>query len=274
MNSVLVSGASTGIGRSTALLLAENGMTVYAGVRKSEDGVELAEASTGDLRPIQLDVTKPAEIESAVNQISDEGGLGALVNNAGVYFGGPLELLSEREIRKTFEVNVLGLLALTRACLPLLRDSGGRIINISSISGLVAMPGVAAYAGSKFAVEAITDSLRTELAPFGIRVMAVEPGSIQTEIWTKGAKRDRKRQTHADPVRELYAPLVRLLEKLNRDPRGIPPERVAEVVHTALTDDSPDNRYLVGTDAKALALLRLLPDFIRDGMIKSKAWSD
>jgi NAD(P)-dependent dehydrogenase (short-subunit alcohol dehydrogenase family) len=274
MNSVLISGASTGIGRSTALLLADNGMTVYAGVRKSGDAAELAEASTGDLRPIRLDVTKPAEIESAIERLADEGGLGALVNNAGVYIGGPLELLSEREIRTIFEVNVLGLLTLTRACLPLLRDSGGRIINVSSISGLVALPGAAVYAGSKFAVEAITDSLRTELSPFGIRVIAVEPGSIQTEIWTKGAERDRKLQAHADPVRELYAPLVRLLEKLNRDPRGIPPERVAEVVHTALTSDSPDNRYLVGTDARTLALLRLLPDFIRDGMIKRKVWPD
>jgi len=272
MNSVLISGASTGIGRSTALLLAEHGMTVYAGVRRARDGAELVEASTGDLRPVRLDVTKPGDIEAAVGQVADEGGLGALINNAGVYFGGPLELMSVEEIRTTFEVNVLGLLNLTRACLPMLRESGGRIVNISSISGLIALPGVAVYAGSKFAVEAITDSLRTELSPFGIRVIAVEPGSIQTEIWTKGAQRDEDSRTEANPLRELYAPLVRLLEKLNRDPRGIPPERVAGVVRTALTDDSPDNRYLVGTDAKSLALLRWLPDFFRDGMIKRKIW--
>ncbi len=274
MNSVLVTGASTGIGRSTALLLAEGGKTVYAGVRKPRDEAELAEAATGDLRPIRLDVTKPGEIESAVRRIADDGGLGALVNNAGLYYGGPLELTSEHEIRATYQVNVLGLLMLTRACLPMLRESGGRIINISSISGLVALPGVSVYAASKFAVEAITDSLRVELFPFGIRVIAVEPGSIQTEIWTKGAERDEARKADADPVRELYAPLVRLLEKLNRNPRGIPPERVAEVVQKALTDDTPDNRYIVGADAKSLAMLRWLPDSIRDGMIKRKVWRD
>jgi len=274
MSSVLVTGASTGIGRSTALMLAERGMTVYAGVRKAEDEADLAEAATGDLRPVRLDVTKPAHIEAVVHRIGQEGGLGALVNNAGLYFGGPLELTSAREIQATFEVNVLGLLLLTRACLPLLRDSGGRIVNISSISGLVALPGVSVYAGSKFAVEAITDSLRVELSPFGIRVIAVEPGSIQTEIWTKGADRDEKRKAVADPVRELYAPLVRLLEKLNRDPRGIPAQRVAEVVHGALTDDAPDNRYLVGTDARSLSVLRWLPDILRDRIIKAKIWRD
>jgi NAD(P)-dependent dehydrogenase (short-subunit alcohol dehydrogenase family) len=274
MNSVLVTGASSGIGRSTALMLAERGMTVYAGVRNAADETELTEAAVGDLRPVRLDVTRSADIEAVVSRIGDEGGLGALVNNAGLYFGGPLELTSEKEIRATYEVNVLGLLLLTRACLPLLRASGGRIINISSISGLVALPGVSVYAGSKFAVEAITDSLRVELSPFGIRLIAVEPGSIQTEIWTKGEERDRNRKADAEPLRKLYAPLVTLLEKLNRDPRGLPPESVAEVVHKALTDDSPDNHYIVGADAKSLALLRWIPDFVRDGMIKRKIWRD
>ena len=274
MNSVLVTGASTGIGRATALMLAERGMTVYAGVRNASDESDLAAAAVGDLRPVRLDVTKPAQVEAAVAAIAGDGGLGALVNNAGVYYGGPLELTTEREIRATFEVNVLGLLLLTRACLPMLRESAGRIVNISSISGLVALPGVSVYAGSKFAVEAITDSLRTELSAFGIRVIAVEPGSIQTEIWTKGAERDRDRATDRKRLREIYAPLVRLLEKLNRDPRGIPPERVADVVCKALTDEAPDNRYLVGTDARSLAMLRWLPDMIRDGLIRRRVWRD
>lgn len=274
MNSVLVTGASTGIGRTTALMLAERGLTVYAGVRKARDEQELAEAAVGDLRPVRLDVSREADIESVVGRIGDEGGLGGLVNNAGVYFGGPLELLSSREIRTTFEVNAIGLLLLTRACLPLLRESSGRIVNISSISGLVALPGVSVYAGSKFAVEAVTDSLRVELSPFGIKVIAVEPGSIETEIWTKGAERDQQQSDEQAPLRELYRPLIRLLEKLNRDPRGIPPERVAEVVHTALTSESPDNRYLVGADAKGLAWLRWLPDFARDGLIGRRIWRD
>ncbi len=274
MTSVLVTGASTGIGRSTALMLSERGLTVYAGVRKTRDEADLAEAAVGDLRPVRLDVTRPEDITATVCRIEDDGGLGALVNNAGLYFGGPLELMSEEEIRATYDVNVLGLVLLTRACLPMLRESGGRIVNISSISGLVALPGVSVYAGSKFAVEAITESLRVELSPFGIRVIAVEPGSIQTEIWTKGAERDEGRRSESASLRKLYAPLVALLEKLNRDPRGIPPERVAEVVLKALTDESPNNRYLVGTDARSLAVLRWLPDALRDSIIKSKVWRD
>lgn len=272
MTNVLVTGASTGIGRSIALMLAEHGMTVYAGVRKAEDGEDLAEAAVGVLKPVRLDVTSDADIEGTLKTIAGDGGLGALVNNAGVYIGGPLELMRDEDIDATFEVNVLGLLRLTRACLPMLRESGGRIVNISSISGLVALPGVSVYAGSKHAVEAITDSLRVELSPFGVKVIAVEPGSIQTEIWRKGAERDDARQSESEKIRDLYKPLVSLLEKLNESPGGIPPERVAEVVRKALTDDSPDNRYIVGADAKSLSFLRWLPDSLRDGAIRRKVW--
>jgi NAD(P)-dependent dehydrogenase (short-subunit alcohol dehydrogenase family) len=272
MTNVLVTGASTGIGRSIALMLAEHGMTVYAGVRKTEDGDELSEAAVGILKPVRLDVTSGGDIERTLKTIADDGGLGALVNNAGVYIGGPLELMRDEDIDATFQVNVLGLLRLTRACLPMLRQSGGRIVNISSISGLVALPGVSVYAGSKHAVEAITDSLRVELSPFGVTVIAVEPGSIQTEIWRKGAERDDARQSESKEVRDLYKPLVSLLEKLNENPGGIPPERVAEVVRKALTDDNPDNRYIVGTDAKSLSFLRWLPDSLRDGAIRRKVW--
>ena len=272
MSNVLVTGASTGIGRSIALLLAERGMTVFAGVRKDEDAEELTETAAGDLRPLRLDVTSAADVGEVVDEIAAAGGLKALVNNAGVYMGGPLELMSDEEIDATFEVNVLGLLKLTRACLPMLRESLGRIVNISSISGLVALPGVSVYAGSKHAVEAITDSLRVELSPFGVKVVAVEPGSIQTEIWRKGAERDQDRLSNSVDLRELYEPLVRLLEKLNQNPRGIPPERVAEVVHKAITATDPDNRYIVGADAKSLSLLRWLPDSLRDGAIKRRVW--
>lgn len=272
MSNVLVTGASTGIGRAIALLLSEQGMTVFAGVRKDEDGEELAETATGDLRPLRLDVTSASDTDEVVDEIASAGGLKALVNNAGVYIGGPLELMTDEEIDATFQVNVLGLLKLTRACLPMLRESMGRIVNISSISGLVALPGVSVYAGSKHAVEAITDSLRVELSPFGIRIVAVEPGSIQTEIWRKGAERDQNRRSNSAEVRGLYEPLIRLLEKLNQNPRGIPPERVAEVVYRAVTDDDPDNRYIVGADAKSLSLLRWLPDSLRDGAIRRKVW--
>lgn len=274
MNSVLVTGASSGIGRATALLLSEAGMVVYAGVRKTSDAESLESSASGDLRPLLLDVTSPAEVEAAVARIQEDGGLSGLVNNAGLYMGGPLELMTDQEIESTYAVNVTGLLRITRACLPLLRDSGGRIVNISSISGLVALPGVSVYAGSKHAVEAITDSLRVELGVLGLRVIAVEPGSIETEIWRKGAQRDEERSHNDQQLRRIYEPILTLLEKLNRNPRGIPAERVAEVVKLALTSDDPKNRYTVGADAKSLSILRWLPDPIRDGMIRRKVWRD
>lgn len=274
MNSVLVTGASSGIGRATALLLSEAGMVVYAGVRKTSDAESLESSASGDLRPLILDVTSPAEVEAAVARIHEDGGLSGLVNNAGLYMGGPLELMTDEEIESTYAVNVTGLLRITRACLPLLRDSGGRIVNISSISGLVALPGVSVYAGSKHAVEAITDSLRVELGVLGLRVIAVEPGSIETEIWRKGAERDEERGHNDQQLRRIYEPVLTLLEKLNRNPRGIPAERVAQVVKLALTSDDPKNRYTVGADARSLSILRWLPDPIRDGMIRRKVWRD
>jgi NAD(P)-dependent dehydrogenase (short-subunit alcohol dehydrogenase family) len=251
---------------------------VYAGVRSDEDCEQLAADIGGDLRPVILDVTSDEHCEALADRIDaeNEGRLDGLVNNAGVYLNGPLEYISMDELRTMMAVNVVGLMGVTRALLPALRAASGRIVNISSISGLVALPGVSGYAASKHAVEAVTDSLRVELEPFGMHVSAVEPGSIATEIWRKGRERDAERDA-ADENAEagrLYAPVIRLLRKLNENPRGIPPERVAEVVDDALTSAKPDNRYLVGKDAKALALLRKLPDAIRDKMIAARAWRD
>jgi len=271
--SVLVTGASTGIGRATALHLAELGFKVYAGVRRDEDATDLEHQ--GPLTAVRLDVTSAAEVTDIARRIEAEGGLYGLVNNAGVYLGGALELMSDAEIESTFAVNVVGLLRVTRACLPMLRERRGRIVNVSSISGLVALPGVSVYAGSKHAVEAISDALRVELSTFGVRVIAVEPGSIDTEIWTKGAQRDEASSTQQDAaLRALYKPLQRLLEKLNRNPRGIPPTAVASVIGDALTARNPDNRYLVGTDARSLALLRYLPEGLRDRLIGKRVWRD
>jgi NAD(P)-dependent dehydrogenase (short-subunit alcohol dehydrogenase family) len=273
--SALVTGCSTGLGRSVALDLAARGWSVFAGVRKASDAKTLRKEATGDLTPLILDVAQLDSVEAATAAVAKATGgtLDALVNNAGVYLGGPLELMRPEEIDQTFAVNVQGLLYLTRACLPLLRAARGRIVNISSISGLVAMPGVSVYAGSKHAVEAITDSLRVELRPFGVKVIAVEPGGIKTPIWEKGAARDAAAQQSADhATRELYAPLLRLLEKLNARPSGLPPEDVAGVVIDALETARPKNRYLVGNDAKALSLLGRLPDSLRDRAITKKIW--
>ena len=276
MKNVLVTGTSTGIGHSTALELARRGWRVFAGVRKEADGEALKREAEGEVHIVLLDVADESSIDAAAALLAEQTGgeLHGLVNNAGVYLGGPLELMRPDEIRKTLDVNVTGLLLLTRACLPLLRAAEGRIVNISSISGLIAMPGVSVYAASKHAVEAVTDALRVELQPFGIKVVAVEPGGVKTPIWDKGAKRDAaaREDRGTAETRELYAPIVRLLEKLNAKPGGLPPEALAEVVTEALESSRPKNRYLVGKDAKALKLLTRLPDGLRDKTIAAKIW--
>lgn len=270
---VLVTGASSGIGRATALALSAAGFRVRAGVRDEVAAEGLAAEGATGLEPVMLDVTRADDIERVARSLADEGGLHGLVNNAGVYLGGALELMKPQEIRVTFEVNVIGLLLLTRACLPMLRASGGRVVNISSISGLVAMPGASAYAASKHAVEAATTSLRNELAGLGVRVIAVEPGAVDTEIWRKGRERDAARREGADDdVEAAYRPLTRLVEKLNAKPRGIAPETVAGVVVEALDADDPDNHYLVGRDAKIIALFGRLPEGVRDRVVRRKVW--
>lgn len=273
---VLITGASTGLGRTVALTLAASGWRVFAGIRKVADGKALTAAAEGELIPVRLDVAKHDSVVAGIEQVAAIAGgeLHGLINNAGVYLGGPLELMQPGEIEQTFAVNVTGLLVVTRACLPMLRAAQGRIINISSISGLIAMPGVSVYAASKHGVEAITDSLRVELGPFGVKVIAVEPGGIKTPIWEKGAARDAAMPDDAATaaLRELYAPLVKLLQKLNARPGGLPPEDVAAVVIDALESSRPKNRYLVGSDARSLSLLGRLPVMLRDRAIASKVW--
>jgi NAD(P)-dependent dehydrogenase (short-subunit alcohol dehydrogenase family) len=272
----LITGTSTGIGRSTALKLAAEGWRVFAGVRKEADAKSLEAEAEGELRPLILDVADTRSVNEAADTLRRETGgrLEALVNNAGVYLGGPLELMKPEEIELTYAVNVTGLLQLTRACLPLLRAARGRIVNISSISGLVALPGVSVYAGSKHAVEAITDALRVELAPFGVQVIAVEPGGVKTPLWDKGLERDETARDDPEvaTLRKLYAPLVNLLERVNARPGGVEPEVIAATVATALKASKPKNRYLVGADAKALSLLNRLPDGLRDRAIARKVW--
>ena len=185
----MITGTSTGIGEATALHLAKLGYRVLAGVRKEGDGERLVDQAGSGLVPVLIDVTEPATIDEAVRTVTDtvgEDGLVGLVNNAGVAIGGPLEYLAVEQWRHQFEVNVLGPVAVTRAFLPLIRQGGGRIIFIGSIGGRVAAPFVGPYSASKFAVEAIAESLRQELQPWHIPVVVIEPGAIKTPIWEKG----------------------------------------------------------------------------------------
>ncbi|HEX3292331.1 MAG TPA: SDR family oxidoreductase [Solirubrobacterales bacterium] len=265
--SVVVTGASTGIGRATALRLDADGYWVFAGVRKDADGQALAQAASDRLTPVTLDVTDVDQIESAREQVAEAvaaQGLVGLVNNAGVGGGGPIEFMPLDELRRTLEVNLIGQVAVTQAFIPLIRKGKGTIVFIASIGGRVASPFMSPYNTSKFAIEALGESLRHELHPWGIDVAVVEPGSIDTQIWSKGNDQLRE-QVDAMPedAQRLYGKqITRFGEVINETAsRGIPPEKVAEVVHKAIASEKPRHRYLVGTDAKIGARLKgTLPD--------------
>jgi NAD(P)-dependent dehydrogenase (short-subunit alcohol dehydrogenase family) len=272
LRSVVITGASTGIGEACALRLDKKGIRVFAGVRKEEDGEALEAKGSELLTPVLLDVTDADMITSArqtITGVVGDAGLAGVVNNAGVYFGGPLEFIRVDGIRDEFEVNFFGAIAVTQAFLPLLRRGEGRIVNMSSISGLVAFPFLGPYASSKFALEAISDCWRVELRPWGIHVALVEPGVIDTPIWDKGAETLRNiREELPQEAHDYYGPVFGLTEKSEH--RGIPAERVAEVVEHALCARRPKIRYLVGSDAKVVSFFRKLPARLRDKLISKK----
>ena len=270
---VLITGASTGIGRATALHLDGLGYTVFAGVRKTGDSEALAQASSPRLTPVALDVTLERTIAEVVAKISASTGgtLHGLINNAGLSLNGPLELLPREGVRSLFEVNVLGLLAVTSACIPLLRRGRGRLVNISSGHGLLAIPDKSAYAASKAAVEAISDSLRLELRPFGVHVSDLVVGKVDTAVLDKIlAQREELRRAAPPETFELYAPLFEFFDREVRKIPGIPPEKVAAVVARALGQRKPKAQYLVGPGAKKMRNLARLPLGIRDALM-SKA---
>lgn len=271
----LVTGASTGIGKATALLLARDGYTVFAGVRRASDGEAIRTEAQGELEPVLLDITDPEAIAAAVVTIRDGTrgrGIDALVNNAGSAHTGPLEFVELDALRRQFEVNLIGHVAVTQAMLPMLRQTRGRIVNVTSVGGLVATPFLGPYAGSKYALEAFSDCLRTELRPWGIRTIAVEPGSIATEIWTSGqAIADDAREAMPPEAEQLYGKAMDATVRMSNEmgARGIPPEEAARVIHKALTVRRPKARYLVGRDAYAIKYMsRLLPDRVWDAMIR------
>ena len=252
MRTVLVTGASSGIGRACAERLARNGWRVVAGVRNAGDGPEGTEE-------LLLDVANVGTIEI--------GDVDALVNNAGIAVAGPLEYLPLDELRRQLEVNVLGQLAVTQALLPKLRAARGRVVFIGSIAGRSSLPFLGAYAISKFGLEAMADALRVELRPFGISVSIVEPGTIATPIWTKP-------QPVADAIDSeglaLYGERLEAFRRAaaDRAAHGVPADEVAKVVEHALTAERPRTRYLVGPDAKRRAVLQRLPDRLRDRILE------
>lgn len=268
---VVVTGASKGIGRATALLLDKHGFHVFAGVRNPADGQALQKEASSRLAPIQIDVTDAEQIKAAADEITrivGADGLAGLVNNAGVAVGAPLEFIPIDEMRRQLEINVVGQLAVTQALLPLIRQARGRIINVSSIGGRIAGPNIGAYHASKFALEAITDTLRNELSPWGIEVVSIEPGGVRTPIWeTSTAYANQIIAKMPPQFHKLYPRMAAAANKLaaNSTTGGILPEKVAEVIERALTTSRPKTRYLVGPDARiAGTIIVRLPDRIRD----------
>ncbi|MCX7595775.1 MAG: SDR family oxidoreductase [Fischerella sp.] len=273
---VVITGASTGVGRATALLLDRQGYQVFAGVRQQKDAELLKLNSSENLTPIILDVTKIEQIKSAAEIVSSaigEQGLVGLVNNAGILVDGPLEYLALDELRWQFEVNVIGLVAVTQAFLPTIRQAKGRIINIGSVSGKISSPFFAALCASKFALEALNDALRMELHPWGIEVILIEPGSIASAAPDKvEASLQNKLANMSPTARAMYGDIYKFsVEQLIKSNRmGIPPEEVANVIQKALEANKPKTRYFISKEKLILNLLlmlaKILPDRICDAI--------
>lgn len=264
---VLVTGASRGIGRACVDELARRGLHVVAGVRRAEDAEALDRETSGRVTPVLLDVTDTAQVRAAATRVQDLLGgepLRAVVNNAGTMLSGPLEHVSLDEVRRLLEVNVVGPLTVVQAFLPLLRASNGRIVNIGSTSGRHAGRFVGAYAASKAGMEALTSTLRLELADAGVAVCIVEPGAVATDLWDQdGIAQEEWMAALGPDGRRHYGPRAeRRLAKLADVKEGaLQPQAVAAVVAEALTSRRPRPRYVVGRRAAVLvAATRALPE--------------
>lgn len=271
MPSVLVTGAARGIGRATALHLASLGWQVFAGVRREQDGRKVADDQAGRISPVILDITDEDQVRALDSVLPPA--LDAVVNNAGIVVGGPVEAVPLAEWRRQLEVNVVGQVSVTQAVLPRLRESKGRVVFVSSLSGRVSTPLTGAYNASKFALEGLADALRMELAPWGIQVALIEPAQTDTDLWRRAEQDLDSAVTELSAKhRELYA---RHIEGYRRSiPRSQkmarPVEQVAATIERALTDARPKPRYVVGGAVRAQAVLaRLTPTRVLDVMLRA-----
>jgi NAD(P)-dependent dehydrogenase (short-subunit alcohol dehydrogenase family) len=271
MPAVLVTGASRGIGRSIASRLATSGWDVVAGVRTEGDAATIA-AIDPRISPVRLDVTDTAQIAALDDTLPDH--LDAVVNNAGIFLPCPVEALGADDLlRRQFDVNVIGAIAVTRAVLPRLRRSQGRIVFISSVNGRVSFPLFGGYSASKFALEAAADALRMELRPWNVGVIVVRPGETDTDIWhTIEARVEHGALAMPVEQRDLYArhwtgltKMIPIGQKLTA-----PPEKVAGVVEKALTVRRPKARYAVGLATELqVVMLTMLPAFMCDRLLRA-----
>ena len=270
--SIVITGASSGIGEACALHFDKKGYRVFAGVRKTSDGEALRQKGSERLTPLIMDVTDPSTLAAAASSI-DRKEISGLVNNAGIAVSGPIELIPLDRLREVFEVNVIGQVAAIQAFMPLLRQGRGRIVNIGSIGGRLALPINGPYSASKFALEAITDSLRMELREWAIHVAIIEPGAVRTPIWDKGLKRAQEMiEQLPEGGLDLYRYLINKVKEAAKDAArtAVDPSKVVEAVNHAITSPKPKTRYVIGRDAKMRLWLNHLPDRKRDNLIMKK----
>lgn len=269
---IVVTGASTGMGAATARELAHRGFHVLAGVRRDVD----ADALRGDgLEPHILDITVESDVAAIADRVAHDPlgrPLRALINNAGIAVNAPVEALPIDEWRRQFEVNLFGHVAMTQALMSALLRSSGTVVNIGSIGGKVALPTYGAYAGSKFALEALSDSLRREVNGLGVKVVVVEPGAVKTAMAERGiATADRLTAGMTPDQLRRYGDLIAAMSSLARsfDTDGVPAEGAAKVIANAATASRPRTRYTIGRDAAILARLsRVAPDRLLDRAVR------
>ncbi len=270
---VVITGSSTGIGLATARLLADQGYIVHAGIRKTTDAQALQHER---IHTFIVDVSQRDSMAAAIQLLNEK--LQAvqvvhLINNAGVAVPGPMEALKDEQLRQQFDVNFFGLLEWTRLCLPHIRRTEGRIVNISSVSGLVSSPFLGAYCASKHALEAATDALRMELLPMNVKVILIEPGPIATPIWQKGlGQADAHLESMHKVGTEVYSSAIQRFEKKISfaEKQAIPVERVANAVAKVLTQTSPPVRQIVASIPVILQtrLFQVLPGKWADKLVQ------
>jgi len=272
-SAVVVTGASSGIGAACVRLLHAEGYRVFAGVRRKKDGDALRRDVAKAVTPVSMDVTDPESLRAAAGTVGEAvggAGIAALVNNAGIAVMGPLEFLPLDDMRRQLDVNVVGAVAATQAFLPLLRQGHGRIVNVGSLSGMMAAPFLGAYSASKFALEAVTDAFRMELSPWDIPVSIVEPANTATPIWEKPEAAGKALAKVPADKRGLYEKqLGQMREAMGRMAKeGAPPDDVARVIVDAIAARSPKARYFVGMDQKlATTVMKMLPDWVQDSLV-------
>lgn len=271
--SILITGASTGIGRDCALYLDSQGFKIYAGVRNKAHYEELLHSGSGNIQPVMLDICEQEDIDQAFRIISEDTKhrFYGLVNNAGVGISGLIEPTPIEEMIKLFDVNLFGQHRITRIMLPLIRRNRGRIVNMGSSSSFMTGPALGPYSASKFALRAYNDALRIEMKPFGVHVSFVAPGPVESAIWEKARIYKEEVRRNMDPeILVTYEFFVKAGDKLLEGVMPIPAIHVSRAVSHALTAKHPRKVYLIGKNARLARLFSRLPKKLTDYLFLSR----